>query len=225
MSNFLNQIWTFEYALVPCLAAYFVFDFPTLVRRITRKAYVPVYFMFFPFGFTDELYAKYFDEDDLQILGEPLTPAQKVEVRKKIIWVSCISLIFAVVVSPWIAGAFCYFALNDFQFVQFMWTLGIVKSILLIRSLLELRFVWQVEETVNIRWIAVIYVFYLISIITNTYIAHGWVADAYVNGGATNLAWNVAQLLVQDFGLTLVGAGLVGSLVPWRLTSVQGDRE
>jgi len=225
MPEILLQIWNFQYALVPCLAAYLVFDFATIVRRVTRKAYVPIYFMFFPYGYTDELYAQYFDEDTFLILGPPLTDEEKIYTRKKIIWLSMVSLIFSVLISPMMAGLFGYFVLNDYQFTQFMWTLFIVKLFLLARSLYDLKHVWVVGEAVSLYSIALIYALYLVAILINTHSAYEWVASHYSVGGINNMIWSFGRLLVQDFGITILGAAVFGWLIPWRITSVEVERD
>lgn len=85
MWNFLGEVWHFEYAIVPCLLAYIVFDLPIIYRRITRRLYVPIYFAFFPFGYSDELYARYFDEDDFYMVGGPFRKTEVANARNKII--------------------------------------------------------------------------------------------------------------------------------------------
>lgn len=219
MRDFLLHAWTFQYSLLPCVVAYLVFDFSTIVRRLTRKAYVPIYFMFFPYGYTDELYARYFDEDVLQILGPPLSDREKVQVRKRIVWVSAISMIFAVGISPFLAGIFSYFVLTPTQFVEFLWTLALVKCILLIRSLWELKHIWIVRNSVPLCGIALVYIGYLIAIIVNAKVTYDWADANYMVGGITSLFWSFGKFLVQDVGIQLCLAALLGFLIPWRLTN------
>jgi hypothetical protein len=90
--NYFIDAWEFRYALLPCLFAYFVFELPLVYRRLTRKLYVPIYFAFFPFGHSDELYARYFDEDYYWMAGGPFKKEERPNARIKIIWVSMLSL-------------------------------------------------------------------------------------------------------------------------------------
>jgi len=116
--HFLDEVWRFEHAVVPCLLAYLVFDLPIIYRRITRRLYAPVYIAFFPFGYSDELYTRYFDEDDYYMVGGPFREAEVTNARYKI-RVSVLSLTLTMVVSPFLAALFSYCFLTVAQQTQF----------------------------------------------------------------------------------------------------------
>jgi hypothetical protein len=87
MSTFLeawSAAWTFKLSLFPVLLTYFIFELPALIGRITRRAYVPIYFMFFPLGHSDKLYAQYFNEDNFFGVGKAMSEADKAALRTRI---------------------------------------------------------------------------------------------------------------------------------------------
>jgi len=131
--------WNFEYALIPCIIAHIVFDFPIILRRITRRIYVPIYFAFIPAGYSDELLAKYFDEDHYWVVGGPYPEEELKSARLRIIALSVGSLALTMTISPLAAGIFGTYALTPSQFLQFVWTLTIVKCFLLIWAYYDLR--------------------------------------------------------------------------------------
>lgn len=120
-SEIFLSVWNYKISLVPVLVTYFIFDLPALVRKLTRVAYVPIYFIFFPLGHSDRLYAQYFNED--LILGgndSLMTDEQKRQLRYKIQATAVISMIFAAVVAPWLCGFIAALYLPSNQFTEFL---------------------------------------------------------------------------------------------------------
>jgi hypothetical protein len=214
----LDSIWSFQYALVPCLVAYVVFDFTSIIRQITRRLYVPVYFAFFPFGHSDELYARYLDEDSYYIVGGPFPEDQRQYARIKIIWLSVLSLMLTVIVNPFVVSLFAHFTMTEAQWIQFLWTLFVVKLILLAKSLYDLSFHFKVIERVPFAYMIFLYVAYLAIILYNTVKVSAWLNAKLALGGFPELGMGIMDFLIFDIGYTVVLAGLLGFLVPWWLT-------
>jgi hypothetical protein len=53
------------------------FDLQAIYRRITKTWYVPIYFLIFPSGRSDRLYAEYFSEDDMYGVGSEMSAKEK----------------------------------------------------------------------------------------------------------------------------------------------------
>lgn len=137
--DFAGQAWSYKISLLPTLFTYLLFDLPAIVRRITRVAYVPIYFLFFPFGHSDKLYAQYFNEDFIYGDGEMMSPTQKKELRSRIRVNAIFSAVFAMIVAPWLCGFLSAFYLSYNQFVEFLAFLLIVKAYLMLGALKNLR--------------------------------------------------------------------------------------
>ena len=205
--------------MVPCLLAYIVFDFPIIYRRVTRRLYVPIYFTFFPFGYSDELYARYFDDDHYYAAGGPFRKEEVTNARIKIIWVSVLSLALTMALSPFFAALFSHYLLSVEQQTQFFYTLAIVKALLLIWSLYDLWWQYKVTDVVPAGYIAVIYVFYWIALLTFYDRGLTWIAEQDALGGIGTIANGLLDFFVYDIGVGILFVVIIGFLVPWRLTS------
>lgn len=219
MWQYLYAVWDFRYAAVPCIFAYLVFDLPILYRRFTRRMYVPVYFAFSPFGFSDELYARYFDEDDFGIAGGAISESEVNNVRVKIIWISVLSLALTMSVSPFLAALFSHYALTPNQQTQFFYTLAAVKGIALCRSVYDLRWNFRVTDSVPLGYLVFTYMIYLVAILTIYSKSLSWIAAKDLEGGITAIGQGILDFMIFDIGVGVVFVGLIGFLVPWRLTS------
>lgn len=218
MWNFLDHVWRFEYAIVPCFIAYLVFDLPIIYRRITRRLYVPIYFAFFPFGYSDELYARYFDEDDYHLVGGPLHKHEVANARTKIIWISVLSLTLTMAASPFLAALFSHYYLTAEQQTQFFYTLAIVKASMLAWSLYDLRWQYTVTEAIPSGYIATIYVAYWIALLTFYDRGLNWVNEKDTIGGFNEIANSLLDFFIYDIGVGVLFVGIIGFLIPWRLT-------
>lgn len=222
--DFLRTAWSFEYALLPCLMAYFIFEIPIIYRRITRRMYVPIYFAFFPFGHTDELYAQYFDEDDFWQVGPPLTEADRPNARVRIIWLSMLSLVLTVIISPFLTAFFCVYFLTPSQFTQFLWTLTVAKSCLLCCSLYGLRYRYRVTDLVPLPYLTIIYAVYLAVILSILSKSDVWIRHELRDGGLTGLALSLFDFVVFDIGIYVLFISVISWLIPWRLTQFTPEK-
>lgn len=214
--SWLNAAWQFEYALLPCLTAYLVFDIITIIRRVTRSVYLPLYFAFFPFGYTDNLYAQFNDHDPYLQLGDDLTDEEREAVGRRLRWVAAISMTISTILNPLIAGVFCYLFLTENQFYQFLVTLFVIKAALLTHSWFSLRNNWLFEIDKRMSAIAGLSVIYLGAIIYFTERAYRWAVENGQNGYA-DLARSIGEFVFED---VLVGIALVlflSVLLSWRL--------
>lgn len=219
MQELLLDVWRFEYAIVPCLLAYMVFDLPIIYRRITRRLYVPIYFAFFPYGYSDELYARYFNEDEYWVVGGPLRKDEVKNARIKIIWVSVLSLALTMAISPFLAAMFSHFFLTAPQQAQFFYTLALVKGLMLAWSLYDLRWQYSVTKIVPAGYIATIYIFYWIALLTFYDRGLNWIAEQDAVGGLGAITSGLLDFFVYDIGVGILFVGVIGFLVPWRLTN------
>jgi hypothetical protein len=134
-----QEIWSYKVSLVPVLSTYLVFDLPAIARRVTRVAYVPIYFLVYPSGHSDQLYAEYLNEDDFYGIGETLSEDERNSLRKKIQATAVFSMVFAAIFAPWVCGFISAFYLQPNQFAEFLVFFFVVKTFLLSKSLWNLR--------------------------------------------------------------------------------------
>jgi hypothetical protein len=217
--SWLHAAWNFEYAVIPCLIAYIIFDAPIIYRRLTRVLYVPIYFAFFPFGYSDELYARYFDEDDYHMVGGAFQPEEIPNARIKIIWVSVLSLTLTMALSPFLSALFSHYVLSPSQQTQFFYTLAAIKILTLTLSLYDLRWNYKITDVVPIGYIAAIYIAYWIALLTFYDRGLEWVVEKDAIGGLPAIADGLLDFFIYDIGIGILFVGIIGFLVPWRLTN------
>ena len=215
--SWISSAWAFEYALLPCLTTYLVFDALAIARRLTRSVYLPIYFAFFPSSYTDDLYAQYFGDDQMWQLGGTFSPEQRRINRRKIIAVATLSLVAAAIIAPMIAGSFSYFILTGQQFIQFLWTLALIKTGLLAKSLWDLKRFWLMEGEGALKWIAMIYVGYLVTILHFTHRSYEW---AVSKSPTSFLDWlgYVRTFTVEEIGAKVLLIIALGVVFSWLMT-------
>src|SRR5665811_508051 len=99
LAELAKEVWTYKISLVPILATYLLFDLPAIIRKITKVAYVPIYFIFFPSGHSDRLYAQYFNEDYFYGDGMSMNDEEKRALRRRIQATAIFSMVFATIVA------------------------------------------------------------------------------------------------------------------------------
>lgn len=216
--EFLVKIWEFEYAVIPCFIAYLFFDLPIIYRKITRRIYVPIYFAFFPYGYSDELYAKYFDEDYFYEVGGPYHNADIRRARIKILWVSVLSLTLTMAISPFLSALFSHYFLTVTQQMQFFYTLALVKAAMLVSSLYNLRWRYTISEVVPLKYIAMVYIAYWITLLTFFDRGLYWISKKYEIGGFNAIVNGLLDFFVYEIGVGILFVAIIGFLIPWRLT-------
>lgn len=215
----IEDIWNFQYAVIPCLVAYLIFDIPIIYRRITRKLYVPIYFAFFPFGYSDELYARYFDEDVYCEVGGAFREEEVSAARTKIIWVSILSLALTMALSPFLAAMFSHYFLTSDQQIQFFYTLAVVKAIMLALSLYDMRWQYTVTDVVPYGYIATIYIIFWVALLTFYDRSFDWIVEKANVGGLHEIGEGLLDFVIFDVGIGILFVSVIGFLIPWRLTN------
>ena len=220
MQDFFQNTWNFQYALLPCLTAYLIFDLPIIYRRFTRKVYVPIYFAFYPAGYSDELLAVYFDDDPFRM---SYAPDQMKSARFKIVAISVASLVLTMTISPLLAGFYGSVFLNESQFTQFLWTLGIIKAVFLLWSLHELIFGFRISRRVPPLMLTIIYVCYWGLLLYCTVWAKDWVEPRYAAGGVLEVLKGVLDFLFWEIGVEIFLVSVAGASIAWWITDTRRE--
>lgn len=181
---------------------------------------MPIYFMFFPLGYSDEKYARFFNDDDVFGIAKPLTDEEREALRRRIIALAIFSMAFATVVAPWLCGFIAAFYLSTNQFIEFIWFLMIVKSLLICISLHNIyngdTFITQSN---SFLYVIIIYGVYLVLIFQGVTSSYEWTIE-HIN--ATGFIGLVVGLLRRAYSEVFVNIVLV-SLVTWAVTNRQLD--
>jgi len=128
------EIWDYEVAIFQVITLLFLFEVPSIVRRLSRVAYTPIYFMFFPLGHSDRLYAEYFVEDYFYV-GGSLSVRQLETIRYRIMAIAAVSMFFSAVFAPVVVGFLGGVFFDGKAFYDFIFALLALKMVLLTYSL------------------------------------------------------------------------------------------
>ncbi len=212
MSSFVEivtAIWNYKLSLAPVLFTYFLFDLTAIVRRLTGVAYVPMYFLFFPLGHSDRLYAQYFNEDYVYGDGASMTDDEKRVLRHRIQATAIFSMVFAAIVAPWICGFAAAFYLTQAQFFEFLVFLVVVKAGTLVWALNKLRHESVAATTGGSFYlVSGLYVVYLILIVRGLTKAYEWTYDQRTKGFAS-LLWNLLDYAYVDIFINVIIVGAI----------------
>ncbi|KQO81186.1 hypothetical protein [Rhizobium sp. Leaf262] len=212
-----DLIWNYKFSFAPVIATYAIFEISTIIRRLTRIAYTPIYFTFFPLGHADELYSQYFNEDYFYE-GFNQTPKEKNRVRKKIISISVFSMVFSTVLNPILAALFAAVFLDKSQFIEFFWFLAIVKFLLISKSLYSTRHISFVGNSSSFPWLALIYVIYFVAILRIVDTAYEWAAAQVTTNGVKEMLLNAVDFVIINFGIYIIMAGALGAAISYWMT-------
>lgn len=224
LQHYFHLAWVMQYPLIPCLTAYLIFELPIIYRRLTRRVYVPIYFAFSPFGYTDELYAKYFNEDSYWMVGGPFRGNERKYARQKIAMLAVLSATLTLILSPFLAATFSYYFLSTREFTFFFWTLAIVKAVLLGKSLYDLRFVWRVTDSIPFVYLVLLYLAYWGITLKVLDRCMQWI-ETKASGGFGNLLRSVTDLLVFELGSDILLVGLLTFFLSWLMTAAPAAGE
>lgn len=222
VSQVWSVVWTYKVSLVPVLLTYLLFDFPAIVRKLTRVAYVPIYFVVFPLGHSDQLYAEYLNEDDFYGIGQTMTLKEKQALRRKLQSTAIISMVFAAVIAPWLCGFVSAFYLTRAQFVEFLVFFFVVKIFLIFKSLWNLRQDSRAASQPP-AFISVvgIYVLFLVFVWYGLTKSFDWTSNHMGSKGIAGLLAALADYAYVDL---LLNVGVVAALT-WAFTVKFTDPE
>jgi hypothetical protein len=217
LSDLTFQIWSYKFSLVPVLLTYILFDLTAIVRKLTGVAYVPIYFIFFPSGHSDRLYAEYFNEDFFYGVGQSMTDQEKRRLRHRIQATAIFSMVFATIVAPWLCGFISAFYLTTSQFFEFLWFLIVVKAILIGWVLRRLRGESIAATKGNsFYYVIALYLAYLVLVWRGLTKAYEWTHSNLDTDGFLGLAAGLFDYAYVDIFINIV----VVAAVTWGLTEL-----
>lgn len=214
----LLEAWQYKLSVFPILFTYIIFELSSIVRKLTRIAYTPIYFMFFPLGYSDELYATYFNEDDFYGIGERQTAMDKVRLRKRIISISTLSMIISTVFNPALAGAFAALFLSVDQFREFVLILLVVKIIQLSKSLYSVRHQSFVDKSGAFGWIVLIYIVYVIIIFTVLRQTFWWTSAQISSLGLVGALDKMLNYVIVDMTIYILMVASISAAISYWMT-------
>jgi len=218
--DFFREAWSYKVSLLPVLVTYLLFDAQAIYRRATKTLYVPIYFIVFPSGHSDKLYAEYFSEDDLYGAGDMMTDNEKKLLRHKIIISAIVSMILATIVAPYLCGMVSALYLTHQQFTEFVVTLLVVKSAFIIYALHKIRTTSRVvNQGPPFCYVVLIYIAYLYFVWRGLTKSFDWASMHLAETGPWGFMSALGDLAHEEFFINILAVTLLTWVVQQRLTT------
>jgi len=212
--------WNYKVSLVPVAVTYLLFDLQAIYRRATKTWYVPIYFMIFPSGHSDRLYAEYFSEDDMYGVGSSMSGEEKRLLRYKIIAYAILSMLFATIFAPYVCGLISATYLSRQQFVEFIVTLLVIKTALIVYALYNIRVTSRVvDRGAPFYYVVAMYVAYLFFVWRGLTKSFEWATAQMANSGIWGLLAALGDFVHEEFFISIAAVGLLTWVVQQKLTS------
>jgi|GEM_PF-2913784 len=129
----LTKLWNYQIQIIPVILGLLIYEFPAFIRKLRKLYYVPVYFSIFPLRAINSQLANYLG-DGLSALPD-LSNVEKEKLRKKIIFISIVSMFIDACLIPLIMGAIFSTFFRPEIFRQFLLIFVIIKIITILLSL------------------------------------------------------------------------------------------
>ena len=213
-------VWRFEVQVAPVLLTILLFESVAIIRKLKKLYYVPIYFSVFPLREINQDLSKFLADDYFIGEGERLTDRELELVRKKIIFVSVISMFVSSILTPLFVGFLAAFYSTREIFVESVAVLLIFKTITLLFSIRNFHY-HAVASRRNVAILASIYFLYIGVIYQMLLFSFEW-AIPFVEGER----WSelLSELGNLFFG-KVVAQGIILALVVGVFTNLVADRE
>ena len=221
MPEILTQIWEYNFFVTQVLFLIVLFELPAQIRRRNRYAYTPIYFMFFPLGHSNELYAQYFSKFDYYDIEPDLDEHQLAKIRLRIVAVAVVSMFFSTIIAPAIVGVVAGFFVEVQSFTNFLVALLVYKVLLLSKSLLNMRYSQIFERPYVKMAVFAIYFLYLIVVFVILNETYNWAKDSVESVGMFGTIKNLTIWLVLDNLWALIIVPAVTAAVTVLITNKQ----
>lgn len=216
----LINIWNFKLQIFPIFLSILLFELPAIIRRRKKLYYVPIYFSVFPFRELNQDLSTYLVDGEYADCSEPLSTKEADKLRKKIIFISIISMVVGALLTPLVVGFISAFTMNKELFLEFVTILLLYKAVLVSKSVYEFHY-YSIASTKNRIYLGVIYFIYLGVVFEMLRSSYHWTLPFVESSRWLDLLSNLSSLL---FGKVIIGMFILSLLTAY-FSSLITDRE
>jgi len=216
----LENIWQFKIQILPVLIFIIMYELPSLLRKLKKTFYVPIYFSIYPLKEINQDLSIYLAEDEYSYQGCELTDQDAEKLKKKIVFISIISSVIDVLIIPLAIGFIASFFLTKELFYQFLITLLIYKLITVFLSLKNSHY-YFIESKYKLTFLTFIYILYIGTIMEMLRTSYSW-AIPFVSTENWSGLWNSFSSIV--FG-KIVAEGIIFVIFVAIFTNYIADRK
>lgn len=163
-----DKIWSYQIQVLPVVIAFGLFQIPSILHRLKKQYYVPIYFSIFPFNIINFNLSKYLADD---YFGEEMSDVDAEIFRGKLIYTSALSLTISTIAIPSFTGFIGAFFLTKETLFQFLLFLLVYKLVSIIKSIINFHHN-AIATTKKRILLSLIYFFYIgivVNIIKSTF--------------------------------------------------------
>ena len=215
----LQELWQYEIQVFPVLICFGIYELPTLLRRLKRTFYVPIYFSVYPLRHINQDLSVYLGEDFTGD-GETLDSQEAESLRRKIMFISVTSMTIDALAIPLFTGFLVSFFIEFDIFCQFYFLLFFYKLFTILASLKNSRHHFSPSQW-KIPLLIVIYVFYIGVVLEMLNTSYSWAYPFTTQGDWSGL-WEAFSRVI--FG-QIIGQWIVLALFVTVFTSYVTDRK
>ena len=215
-----EDIWQYKIQVLPVFIFMIIYVLPSLLRRLKKTFYVPIYFSIYPLKEINQNLSTYLAEDYFICHGSELTPKEAEKLKNKIIFTSIVSSVIDVLMVPLLVGIIASFFLTKELFYQFLVTLFFYKLITILLSLKNSHYHF-INSQYKLIFLTFIYIVYLGTIMEMLKKSYSW-ARPFVSTENWSGLWNSFSSIV--FG-TIVAEGIIFAILVAIFTNYIADRK
>lgn len=193
----LERIWSFEIQIAPIILAFIIFQVPSMIHKLKKQYYVPIYFSLFPFNIINKSLSIYLVDD---YLGENMTDKQAEEYRRKVIFISVISVSISIIVIPFLTGFLSSFFLSESTLFRFLLCLSIYLIFVTFKSTLNFKH-HSISYKGNTAFLLIIYFLYVGMVIYVIHNSYMWTRDYTKVGDWIGLLTSSADFIFGTIGI------------------------
>lgn len=168
----LQELWQYEVQVFPVLICFGIYELPTLLRRLKRTFYVPIYFSVYPLRHINQDLSVYLGED-FAGHGETLDSQKAEDLRRKIIFISVTSMTIDALAIPLFTGFLVSFFIKPDIFSQFYALLFFYKFTVISFSLKNSRHHFSPDQW-KIPLLVFVYISYLGVVLEMLNTSYSW---------------------------------------------------
>lgn len=204
IQSFAQYIWGIQVRVMPVFFGWVIFETLRRSRRLFSISYVPVYFIFFPTGYADKLYAQLFGEEIIGLHGdlqEKRTDDERL--KKNVKSATLIGITLSFVIIPISLGAVLSVVIEKHEIYIVISIIVLTQLAAIRKSLSELFKLSDIAKKKKAAFVT-LYAIYLCGLAFNIFLAYEFMSDA-TGGSIVQFAEKVSLMAWEVYLFALQG--------------------
>lgn len=193
----MSIFWEYKIQILPVLLAFIIFKIPSILHRLKKEYYVPIYFSIYPFSKLNSSLSNYLGEN---FFCDDMDEVTAENFRNNLIVKSTISLSISVLLIPVFVGFVDSFFLTIDTLWQFLIFLAVERFYHVVKSIL--KFHEYTFSTWKYKIILIItYTFYIGIVLTLIYKTYVWANKFVITNDYFGMMSDIWNLIFVEIGI------------------------